>query len=144
MFRNVRRCTLLFAAVLLTFGLVGCGEANVPKGKVTGTVSFNGKPVKDGYIVFHPTDGKGSDSGGPIVDGAYTLSAVPVGQKTVTISSGEPPAKQDRPISSEEASKLKTPDPKKTAEHIPGDAKGNNTKVEVKTGDQSFDFALKS
>ncbi|WP_232056181.1 hypothetical protein [Tuwongella immobilis] len=122
---------------------VGCDSGTGPTAKVKGTVNFNGKPVADGYIVFRPADGKGVDAGGAILDGSYSLSAVPVGQKVVVITSNAAPT-ENRPLSSEEASKLRI-NPKKQSEVIPPDAKGNGTKVEVKEGgEQSFDFQLRS
>ena len=133
----------LVALAVLAVGAAGCG-GDGPKTKVTGSVTYNGKAVEDGYIVFRPADGKGSEAGGPIVGGNYTLS-VPEGPKTVFITSSGGPAVQSRPMSSEEASKLKTEPAKKGAGDVVIDpnAKGNNAKVDVKGAEQSLDFALK-
>ena len=120
----------------------GCGDG--PKTKVSGTVSYNGKPVADGYIVFRSADGKGGEAGGPVLDGKYSLSAVPVGKKTVVVSAGAPPA-AGRVMSSEEASKARIdPKAKPAAEVIDPAAKGNGVTVDVQGAEQTLDFALKS
>lgn len=67
----IRRTLTVLAALALIVGL-GCGNSDV---QVTGTVNFDGKPVKKGFITFEPdtTKGhKGKGGGAPIVDGTYT------------------------------------------------------------------------
>src|SRR5262245_23236402 len=81
-------------AVLLVMGLlltsVGCGDVKV---RVRGTVTFAGKPVDRGVISFDPADGKGSNTGGEIVDGQFDLSgaaAATPGKKIVRIRAFRP------------------------------------------------------
>jgi hypothetical protein len=119
---------------------IGCGGSG-PKTKVSGSVTYNGKSVEDGYIVFRPADGKGGDAGGPISGGNFSF-LVPSGPKVVIISNGAAP-ETGRVLTSEEASKMKA-DPKKGSEIIDPNAKGNNTKVDVSGTEQSLNFALKS
>jgi hypothetical protein len=52
----------------------GCGRKT---GEVSGTVTFKGKPLPAGKIVF--SDGKGRTGTGNIVDGQYTVAGAPVG-----------------------------------------------------------------
>ena len=61
--------------VLLACGLTGCGGAGGPdRGAVTGTVSFEGKPIDQGSILFVPVAGKaGSSSGAAITDGKFSI-----------------------------------------------------------------------
>ncbi|QEL14943.1 hypothetical protein [Limnoglobus roseus] len=133
------RCAVITAGLLVAAGCGGEGD----KAKVSGSVTFNGKPVDDGYIVFRAADGKGGEAGAPITSGKYSLSASP-GQKMVLVSAGTHPDVA-KPMSSEEASKQKVDPTKKPAEFIDPAAKGNNAKIEVKSGnEQSFDFALTS
>ncbi|MGI9455104.1 MAG: hypothetical protein ACR2NU_00995 [Aeoliella sp.] len=80
--------TLLAALSLST--LTGCGRSSdLDKVTVEGTVSYDGTPVKNGEIRFHPVEGtKGPVSGAPIVDGSYRAVAkggVPVGKQLVRI-----------------------------------------------------------
>lgn len=123
----------------------GCG-AEV--GTVNGEVSYDGQPVKQGYITFTPADGKGAMVGGPITDGRYTVEKVPPGSKIAKIeaSSGSGPSVQ----SSEDMAKLSKEWKDKVGkdgvirtETVPADAEGNNQTVEVKQGDQTLNFALK-
>ena len=76
------------AAGLLAAGLValaGCGGGD-DVADVTGTVTFDGKPLAKGAITFTATDGKGGSGGGEIKDGRYTATRVPVGPNTVRIN----------------------------------------------------------
>jgi hypothetical protein len=76
----MRTCITLAAALTLA---AGCGDPS--SGIVTGTVTFDGTPVKSGMIQFVPTDGKSPTAGGIITDGQFTVT-VPVGTKTVVLS----------------------------------------------------------
>ena len=74
-------------AGLLAAGLValaGCGGGD-GKGEVTGTITFEGKPVEKGAITFRSADGKGGVEGGFIVNGKYTVKA-PLGPNKVEIN----------------------------------------------------------
>ena len=88
--------------LLLAFVLVfvaGCGPGN-PLGRkaISGKITLNGAPLKDGSIEFVPLAADGVNSGAMIVDGAYsivTAKGLPVGKYTVRIFSvqargGEP------------------------------------------------------
>lgn len=63
----------------------GCGSGKIP---VNGSAIFAGKPIEEGMITFEPADGKGSTTGGSIVEGTYELvgeaGALP-GEKIVRI-----------------------------------------------------------
>ncbi|NQW46395.1 MAG: carboxypeptidase regulatory-like domain-containing protein [Planctomycetes bacterium] len=61
---------LLAVALLCS---VGCGPANVPPlGLVTGTVTFNGKPLPNAEVLFNPSGGRMS-FGATDSEGAYRL-----------------------------------------------------------------------
>ncbi len=87
-------------ALVLVPGLVlvllamqtGCG--GVKKAPVSGRVTYNGKPVKSGHIMFMSTNGV-PGTGELDGDGRYRLQAA-VGENTVTVESrglGKPLAK---------------------------------------------------
>ncbi len=80
------------ASALAIFGavaaLVGCGDS-VKTADVSGTVTYDGKPVEEGAISFVPADGKGPSGGGTIKDGKYTATKVPVGNAKVRISAAK-------------------------------------------------------
>lgn len=132
-------------AVVLGVLALGCGS---DAGSVTGSVTYDGKPVENGYITFTPADGKGTMVAGPINKGRYSIENVPLGSKIVKIeaSSGSGPSVQ----SSEDMAKLAKegkmkvgPDGIIRTETVPADAEGNNQTVEVKAGVQTLDFTLK-
>ena len=78
------RAGAVFAFVASVALVVGCsGDGNY--GDVSGTVSYDGKPLEDGLINFLPADGKGQTASGSIKDGKYSVSKVSVGALKVQI-----------------------------------------------------------
>jgi len=88
----------------VTAGLAGCGRSGPVLVPVTGRVTFDGRPVETGEIIFRAVDGSVASGAGPIAAGRYE-ARVPVGSKRVEVSatrqgavrpekpggSGEPP-----------------------------------------------------
>src|SRR4051812_18552277 len=74
------------AGLLLALGLTaGCGCAGgAGGGEVSGTVTYDGKPVEQGAIAFYPANGPAA--GGAITNGQYTVAKVAVGTAKVRIS----------------------------------------------------------
>jgi hypothetical protein len=133
----------LFPVALLL--AAGCSD---PSASVSGAVTYDGQPVKDGYVTFAPADGKGPTAGGPIKDGKYAVDKVPPGPKVVQVeaSSGAGPSVQ----TTEELERLSREMKGKVGadgiirtETVPQDAEGNNQKAEVKAGSQTLDLHLK-
>lgn len=74
--------------------LTGCGtgETQIPRAGVEGEVTWNGKPIDDGVVLFVPSGGAAgphtSPIPAPIVQGKYLLKAAdgpPVGQHRIEI-----------------------------------------------------------
>jgi hypothetical protein len=70
--------------VLLSLSVVGCGDGKPPKYELSGTVTFDGKRVPEGSIMFRPSDNRSAPETTQIVDGKYSLQ-LPAGQKSVMI-----------------------------------------------------------
>jgi hypothetical protein len=69
--------------------LVSAGCSTEPAmGTVSGEVTFDGQPLKDGRVQFTPLDGKGQTGGEPIKDGKFTAK-VPVANMKVEISANK-------------------------------------------------------
>jgi hypothetical protein len=85
----MRRSTCLGPASVgvLALVLVGCGGAKT-KVDVTGTVSYQGKPIENGAIRFEPIDRKLQPSGDNIRNGVYRVT-LPVGTAKITITGSE-------------------------------------------------------
>ncbi len=66
------------AAVLAAAAVGGCGDAAPDRARLSGTVTYDGKPVAYGDVVFTP-DGSKKNSGpqgtAPIRDGRYDTGA---------------------------------------------------------------------
>jgi hypothetical protein len=71
-------------AIAAAIVVVGCERAPTG-GTVTGTVTFDGQPLKDGIVSFAPFDGKGQTSDAKIADGKFTAS-VSIGTMKVMFS----------------------------------------------------------
>jgi hypothetical protein len=125
--------------------ILGCGKQET--GSVSGSITYDGQPVKSGYVLFTPSDGHGPVAGGPIRDGRYAIENISPGPKIVRVeaSSGSGPSVQ----SSEEMARLSKEWKGKIGsdgiirtETVPADARGNNQPYEVKVGAQNLDLRL--
>jgi len=123
---------------LLGLGLVvGCGGGGADTGELSGSVTYDGKPVGEGSITFIATDGKSPTAGGAIKDGKYTATKVPVGTSKVSISAVKVVGKKkayDTPDS---------PEVPITEPLIPEKYnQKSELKYDVKAGPQAKDFEL--
>lgn len=139
----MRRVLALLAPLVLAAS--GC---SAPGGVVSGTVTYEGEPVKTGYVTFAPADGKGPSVGAPITDGKYTADKVPLGPKVVRVeaSSGAAPSVQSQADVEKLSKELKGklgPDGIIRTDIVPPEAEGNNQPFEVKPGAQTLDLPLK-
>ncbi|SRR5579871_5702907 len=69
---------------LLVLLLAGCGSSAPKTYEVSGSVTWKGEAVADGYINFYPLDGTIVPEGGPIKNGTYRFRAK-AGKKRVQI-----------------------------------------------------------
>tara|TARA_R110002111_G_scaffold262613_1_gene339513 strand:+ start:117184 stop:117606 length:423 start_codon:yes stop_codon:yes gene_type:complete len=90
-------CLSLFLSLMMT----GCGGGvnDAPEvALVTGTVIWNGKPLEEGTIAFHPVSGRSASGiikAGKIVEVTTTVKGdgAPVGENKVTIYATRPDEK---------------------------------------------------
>jgi hypothetical protein len=87
---SVKATSSLLAGLGLVLALGGCsGDPSMPKlGKVHGKVSYKGKPLDSGHIVFTPATGKGGETGqvatGEIEsDGSYEMTTFNTGDGAI-------------------------------------------------------------
>jgi hypothetical protein len=140
-------CALLIlsaGAAAILFVMPGCGKAT----SVSGSVSYEGKAVGNGSIVFQPADGRGPTAGAAISDGRYQVESLVPGKKIVQIiavkkinfaASNEEMERQAK----ENANRGDTTGIVERADEIPADAVGNNREINVQPGKQTVDFELK-
>ena len=71
-----RKVCCLSTAVVAVAVIFGCGDpSGLPRRyPVSGTVTYNGKPLDGGNMNFAPTDPNGRAAGGTIFDGQYSLT----------------------------------------------------------------------
>ena len=132
--------SLTVAAVILA----GC---NGNSSSVSGTVTYEDKAV-NGYITFHPADGKGPDAGGEIIAGHYAVDGLLPGPKMVQIVAVKavPFARSTEEMARRAAENKAKGDGSgliDPADTIPPDAEGNNATHEIKLGKQTLNLVLK-
>jgi hypothetical protein len=126
--------------------LAGCGSATTAT--VSGSVTYDGQPVGDGYVTFTPSDGKGQDAGAPVANGRYSVTGLQPGPKVVKVIA----VKKVNFASSSAEMQQKAAEARKAgnndglvdpADTIPDNAEGNNQTVAVQAGQQTLDLHLR-
>jgi hypothetical protein len=115
----VRRAASLSAVVALAL-TAGCGsDDRPPLGRVWGTVTYNGKPLESGEVVFSPVLDSAARTGQPAIgtisNGSYTMTTFDdgdgalVGDHIVTVKSNEV-IRSEKPRKND-VEKIRTPGP---------------------------------
>jgi len=140
-------CWYLFAAIGLALAAVcvgGCGKRS-GWGEMTGKVTFQGKPLPAGRIVFVCQDADKTVISAEIRDGVYYVSKIPAGRATVGITSSEPSGDATPGIPSPPPDPKAPPPPARSALAIPeryGSPETSGLAYDVAKGKQSKDFDL--
>jgi hypothetical protein len=132
------------AGLFLVLLAVGC-DGGAKTAKVSGKVTYNGKPIASGQVTF---EGEGGKTGaGPIADGTYAISDAPVGPVRIGVVSIKRGPKAVNP--SEVASGTSSPSPAPAAakfvpvpERFGIPAKSGLTYT-VTAGSQTYDIDIK-
>jgi hypothetical protein len=70
-----RRIIFLLSIVfMVTAILAGCSDPYGGRKEVSGTITLQGQPVKDGSIIFYPLDSKETQGGAQIIQGEYKMT----------------------------------------------------------------------
>ena len=137
---------------------IGCGgSGGVKKVTVTGTVTYDGKPVENGLVTFALAEAGlkgGSNAQGPVVSGKFSVPGVSPGSNSVTVTGGGA-APQQYEGDGGYGQRRKMPDMSKgaaaaknamkqltSADTVPPDAPGNSIKVDVKEGMDPLDMKI--
>jgi hypothetical protein len=112
---------------------LGCASKTSVKGKV----SYDGRPVEYGHILFTPADDRGPAVGADILNGEYEVHNISQGSKRVLIKSKPTPKRVAKSDAVREHEKAMPP-----ANPVDAKAVGNNEVIEIKAGDQELDFSL--
>jgi hypothetical protein len=142
-----RRCTGVLLGLLLLCSLAaGCGK---PKGSVSGKVTFKGKPLTAGFVIFTPEKGPAVNAS-INSEGKYKAENVPVGTakisvRTDAVTDSESFKMVKNPKDPKEMRKLK---PQSTGPKIPWNSKYNDPEQSgltytVQEGPQEHDIDLK-
>ncbi len=85
---------ITIVATAWCFLVSGCGEAGPTKCSVTGVVSYNGRPLPTGNVIFVPEEGPAA-AGTIASDGSYHLEAVAGRHRVGVTAVPEPPPGTD-------------------------------------------------
>src|SRR5262249_29853840 len=132
---HLLRRPLALLPLLFLACLVGCSG----QGGVSGTVTLDDQPLKEGTIRFVPADGKSQTAAATITDGKYS-APVPRGEMKVEISAPKATGKKIKAYDTPDSPVIE-----ETVELLP-DRYNVKTelKVTVKGGSQTENFSLKS
>ncbi len=135
---------LIGLALILACGalvLAGCGSAGRPTATIHGVVTFKGRPVSAGYVVFIP-ENNAPEVRSPLgPDGSYRATGVTVGRCTVAVETQAfqhlmpPPRGLAKGISSDRP--VYTPIPAKYER-----PQTSQLTYEVKSGSNTYDVNL--
>jgi hypothetical protein len=84
---------MLLVAWAIVVPLVGATADD--NATIQGKIAFEGAPVAEGKVVFHPEKGKPIEV--KLKDGAYTVDKAPLGEMTITVEAKGIPAKYADP-----------------------------------------------
>jgi hypothetical protein len=128
---------MAFACFMLVLATVGCET----KSSLHGNVTYNGKPVASGSIMFRASDGEGPGFSAEVRDGTYHTDQPRLGEHIAIVRGLEmlKMASKGDAIQQREANDNPYNMP---TDYIPEDAKGNSSTVDIEGGDQSLDFTL--
>lgn len=83
---------LSLLAVTASVALIGCGSENsLGRKAVSGTITFDGKLLPAGTIMFEPQGSEGAMAGAAVADGKFSIDmqrGLPAGTYVVRISAG--------------------------------------------------------
>jgi hypothetical protein len=130
--RSALGFSLLSACLLMAVS--GCGDNSTLS--VTGQVTFDGTPIKEGRILFRQVDGEQRAYSALITNGSYTVQCPP-GKMRVEITASRPvPGKFDKSNGA----------PEPVGEmYVPEQYNAKSTlTAEVSSSNRSFPFDLKS
>jgi hypothetical protein len=82
---------LFFYGIVALF-LAGCSDPYGGRREVTGSVTLQSQPLKEGSIIFVPLDNQETQSGAPVINGAYKVppqSGLKPGKYLVRLTAGD-------------------------------------------------------
>jgi len=78
--------------LLVSLGLVGCSDQYAGRQAVSGKVTLDGKPLKDGIVMFEGLEGQDTGGNATLKDGQYSIPrehGLKAGKYRVRITAGD-------------------------------------------------------
>jgi hypothetical protein len=130
MFARTTRLVLILVLPIMA----GCKKPTA----VSGTITFEGTQVQQGYVTFFPVGDVSATKGGEIVAGKYKVTGVTPGQKRVRITASPQPQIAGLGLNGKPIVKILPPE-----NSIPPEAVGNDQVIVIGPGSQQQDFHLR-
>jgi len=130
-----------YLALVIVISLCGCFSGS--SGTVSGSVTYNGKPLEKGLITFSPTGSKGGTAGGDVVGGKFRVEKIVPAPYQVSVAA-VPELKIVMPGDPETKRKLSDAEIQAMIDPLPPDTTGKEQTIEVRSGSQVLDFKLES
>jgi len=149
-FMNTTRFGQLILGLLISFQM-GCSSSDRPElGQVTGTVTLSGKPLTGVAVVFQPENGRPA-RGITNAEGKYELTYISqtkgtkIGPNRVEIAPSEE-GEDSEEVESDDGEPQVAPNRSKSAKPVVPKRYNvqSELKVDVKPGENTFDFQLES
>lgn len=140
--KNVKNAVVWGPALLFCLALAGCGSGGPVMGRVSGTVTYQGKPLPKGTVTFIPTDSTRPSATGTINNGAYTLQTTEPGDGAVVGGYKVAVSDVDSEVMNTPVPGMPVEAPKSAIPKKYGDANASGLTAEVQSGSQTKNFDL--
>jgi hypothetical protein len=134
----MKRYRIVAGGVLLLAVTVLAGCSSSSQGTLTGTVTWNNEPLKEGTVSFIPTDGKSQTSSATITDGKFTAKDLPLTTMKVQFSSPKPTGKKKKVYDTPDSPEIDIVDELLPAKYNTG----STITITIKGGNQEEKFDL--
>jgi hypothetical protein len=134
------------AVLLFLMAATGCGGR---QGSVSGVVTYNGRPLTGGTVVFIGADGKPSEPATIGPDGKYSATDVPAGRAKVAVDDPPPATPPPGSVPKEMANDPEVREARSRAvSYVPippkyRDPDQSGLAFDVKSGSNTFDIPLR-
>lgn len=131
------QCAAVALVVSAVVAVAGCQPNNSLRGKVT----YNGKPVEQGSVVFLSADRNGPGFSARVRGGVYATDKIQLGKHIAIVRGIDKPGVKSKEEFIRQREQQSNPR-NLPVDYIPEDATGNSQTVDIVGGDQMLDFAL--
>ena len=128
------------AFLIIALSVIGCRDHGPPRGSAEGIVTFQTKPVQNGFIIFENT-AKGWTRSVKLDGGSYRMEQLPVMEFVVRVVPPEPKLPDENSRGRNPSEFRPIPDPKDIPTRV-RNSESSPLRANVVEGKNHFDFEL--